>query len=565
MQLIAKYTALEECRVAITYFRTLAEKEDSYLLFNRAMSLCLQTEQFWLLNEQSLSFFSSLNTASKDVYNALLLQLKTLCQTNKVFLRGNHLDTVIASLSQQQSLPANALDLVAPFLKESAVDYKKSLQGLRLIHGPDLDTKARATQRLHHSAPHALEIRARTMLLLETLKIVPERESYGAFLKDIISFLIEFHDEEQVNKGDFMSVEEATADRLCTWLNAALRIERPELKHLLSFIANRIIVLGTTMVFSPVSTVDLSELYILIEESAVQAGLEVIDSSNHALHKMCAAAMLMTGICDKSPASLPMIVRAQASDAETATISVLKKYLKSPSLIEQFFATDAFKPYFTGSIACSPIDYQAFFITFAPHLSMRTELSVKAKPELAKALINFIADCRSNRAIFSDSKFMAWYEDEFAKRNMFLVVRELFFTAISNEVNFNRSQLEGLNSAHARLKQYKIIAEDDSSLVDIFVPERDALNLTALDVFYKTLDKEKQKDLIKELVLSVVLQAGAIYIMQADKGYKPAAPAVPIVTAQPSCYSGGFCMFPRAIASVSHSAATLEIDEFKLR
>jgi len=56
-QLLAKYPALEDCRAAINHFRNLAEKKDAYVLFNRAMFISLQTEQNWLLNENSLNFF----------------------------------------------------------------------------------------------------------------------------------------------------------------------------------------------------------------------------------------------------------------------------------------------------------------------------------------------------------------------------------------------------------------------------------------------------------------------------------------------------------------------------
>jgi hypothetical protein len=314
-------------------------------------------------------------------------------------LRGNHIDTVIASLNQQQALPARALEYIAPFLKDSAVDYKATLQRLRLAYGPELDIRAKASQKLHHAAPHALEIRERTMLMLQILGVFPESDADSAFLKDIISFMIEFHDEEQINKGSSMSVEEATVEHILGWLNKALALNtRPQLKELLAFIANRVIVLGTTMVFSPIQTVDLSDLYLLIEDSAIQAEMIVIDPSNRVLNKITTAAMLMTGICDKNPAALPAVVNNQASDARTATHSLLNKYLKAPLLIDEFFNHASFSPYFKDLGPCSIIDYQAFFITFTPHLSMRTELSAKAKPELAHALITFVADCREKRS-----------------------------------------------------------------------------------------------------------------------------------------------------------------------
>lgn len=527
--LVAKYSSQESCSAALAYFRGLAAKKDAYLLFNQAMLINLQAEQIWLLNEKSLEFFSLLHRTNKAIYDALILKLKALCQVNKVFLNGHHLDTVIAAINQQRSLTPDVLKCVTSYLKEAPVDYKKTLQYLRLTHGPELDIRAQATQKLHHAAPHALEIRERTMLALEALHLFPESEVYSAFFKEVIAFMIEFHDEEQINKGSFMSVEEATVAHLLEWLNKALDLEsRPQLQALLAFIANRVIVLGTTMVFSPIHTIDLSELYFLMEESALKAELFVADSSNFVLNNILKATMLMTGICDKNPVSLPLVVERQANDAETTTHSLLTKYLNAPLLIERFFTTASFKPYFNAQGPCSAVDYQAFFMTLVPHLSMCTELSVKAKPGLAANLISFVSDCRQKHHSLNTRDFALWYKGAFSARQMFAVVDELFFTAISGEVSFSRSQLTGLESACARLKQFKFIEEADVRFVDIHAPERDAQNLIAFDSFYKALDKERKKTLLKELLLALVVQAGAIYVKQADKGYGLDVDASPI-------------------------------------
>lgn len=518
--LTVKHSSQESCSAAFAYFRGLAAKKDGYMLFNQALLINLQAEQIWLLNEKSLAFFSLMQRTNKAVYDALILKLKALCQVNKVFLNGHHLDTVIAAINQQQTLMPQALECIASYLKDAPVDYKRALQHLRLTYGPELDIRAKATQKLHHAAPHALEIRERAILMLEVLHLFPESEVYSAFLKEIIAFMIEFHDEEQINKGRFMSVEEETAAHLLEWLNKALDLKnRPELQELLAFIANRIIVLGTTMVFSPIHTIDLSELYFLMEESALKAEMFVADSSNFVLNNILKATMLVTGICDKNPASFFRVVERQTNDAETATHPLLTKYSSVPLLINRFFATASFKPYFNSQGPCSLVDYQAFFMTIVPHLSMCTELSVKAKPGLAANLISFVSDCRQKYHSLNACDFVLWYNEAFSARHMFAVIDELFFTAISSEVSFCRSQLTGLESACVRLKQFKFIEEADTHFVDIHVPERDARNLIAFDNFYKALNKEKKKTLLKELVLALVVQAGAIYVKQAGKGY----------------------------------------------
>ena len=562
--IVKKYTSLEDCRDALRYYKELGLKKNKHL-FDTALSINLQTEQSFLLNKQSLVFLSLLNTKNKVVYDALMLRLKNLCKINKVFLRGYHLDTVIDSLCQQMKLPERVLEFIPPFLKDQKINYKAVLHQLRLVHRPKLDSTAKDTKRLHHAAPHALEIRERTMLMLNVLGLFPDLEEGNTFIRDLISFMIEFHDEEQINKGPFMSVEEATVDHILTWLHKPLQLDtRPQLKELIAYLANRVIILGTTMIFSPLHTLDLSELYLLIEDSAIEAELVVIKDSNRPLDKLAKAAMLVTGICDKNPAALPAVVTEQASNVDISTLMLLNNCFKAPLFMEQFFATAAFKPYYKEDGTCSAVDHQAFLMTLTPHLSMRTELSAKAKPELASALISFIADCRLEFNILNEVDFILWFNQEFTKRSMAIVVPELFFTAIASEVSFSRSQLDGLKSTLARLKQYKLINEADTSFVEILVPERDALNLSAFDLFYRSLDRDNQLTLLKEMLITVVLQAGAIYLKQHLRGFTVAvaASAVTIVEGSDSCYSGGLCFYP--MPTVAQRDKIVVEDDYKM-
>jgi hypothetical protein len=516
--LVAKCPGIDECRDSLLYFRSL-EKGEKFRLLKGAIFLARQTEQIWQLNVKTLDFFITLQERNRVAYGELLEQLKMMCK-RKLFLKAHQLDTLVASLKLQMELPTSIFSSVELFLAETRVDYKEALQALRLTHGPELDAAALKSQKLHHAVPHALEIKTRTMLVLNRLGFFPSDNASYEFLKSIISFMIEFHDYEQTDLSSFKSFEEATAARILTWLDSALHLEEDSsLRPLLSFIANRIIVLGTTMVFSPIQTCDLAELYFLIEATAERADIVTVNRSNKALTKTLEAAMLITGVCDKNPASLYSLVETQHRDALVSTLGLLTDYTKSTLLLE-FFNSAAFTPYFKYAPPCRAIDIQAFFITLAPHLSMRAELLAKGKPELVNALIEFIAKSRCMYLTLAKEDFIGWYDEEFSRRFMNMVIHELFFSSLPSEVEFSRSQIAGLHSVYKRLVLNKTLPErEDSPLIEHEVPERDAVNIMALSDFYKGLVSDKQQALISELVLGVIVQAGFIYSHQADLGY----------------------------------------------
>jgi len=126
----------------------------------------------------------------------------------------------------------------------------------------------------------------------------------------------------------------------------------------------------------------------------------------------------------------------------------------------------------------------------------------------------------------TQNAFLLWYDSEFSKRFMVMVIHELFFTALHCEIEFSLSQIQGLKFAIERLTASKFISGTEGiPLINSNVPENDAANLLALGDFYKGLNREKQKTLISELVMAVVVQAGAIYSYQEGRGYYKAVAA----------------------------------------
>jgi hypothetical protein len=514
--LLKKNSSTQERIEIILYYSQLASKDDESLL-NTAMHLCIQIDQLWLVSDQTLSYLTLAKKNNKNIYNQFLEQLTYWSKEKKLFLKAHHLDTLVQSLHLQKTLPADIMTFVP-----SSINLEGAIRSLRSAHGHELNTLAKVNQKLHHAAPHALEIKVRTMLILNQLGIFSSENPSNDFVAQLIEFMVEFHDHEQVNRGAFNSVEEATADRILGWLSETLSLEdQQELKAFLEFVANRIIVLGTTMVFSLIQTADLSELYTALQHTLIRCGIEVMDSSNAAVIKQVDAAMMATGLSDKNPAALPLVVVSQAKDEKTCTLSLLKKYFKDrPLLIDKFFNSGRGSSYYTHSDEWSDQDKQAFFITLVPHLSMRAELSAKDNPQLIGSFIDYIVECRAMRLQLDDEGFMSWYQDSFSDPSSATTfINQLFFTAIDSELSFSRSQKEGLLFAQNWFESSRLIPEGLTELIDAEVPERDAINLYALYQYYSRLTLNEQNRLIQELIFALIVQAGAIYSHQFAVGY----------------------------------------------
>ena len=138
-------------------------------------------------------------------------------------------------------------------------------------------------------------------------------------------------------------------------------------------------------------------------------------------------------------------------------------------------------------------------------------------------LIDFVAESRTQHARLKYNAFIAWFDQELIKCQMDLVVAELLFAAIDREVSFSLSQRGGLEFIYKRLVERGFIppnGDEGISLIDSTVPQSDAQNLSAFNEFYKGLNTINQRILIGEVLLAIVMQAGALYAQQLKRGYQ---------------------------------------------
>lgn len=473
------------------------------------------------LNEQSLMFLKSLWKNAPFPFDQLLTKLERHPFTLKV----HHIETVVTLINNQMALPETILSSLQSYLG-CCPNFESIINDLLAVHAPELLVSATTHHLIHHSLPHALETANRVNKVLDNLGILINNDDVSRFLRAVINVLIQFHDHEQKNKGEHNSVEVATAVRVSDWLNNALAIsDESDLKLLLNFVANHIIVLGTTIIFSPTRTMDLSELFLEFKDVAVSAALKVaykspelpvVLESKVGLVYSLDAIMLIVGICDKNPAAIYDLVAMQEASASTATLPMIKSYSQTPLLLEQFFTSDGFRRSFNNG-SSDAINQQAFLMSLTPHLCMRAELSGANQREDAHTFMKLIALCRKERLNNLDHvAFMHWFNSQCLTHEMNRVVLAFFFADIDREIAFCKSQELSLVFVANKLMSMRFSPKSVAGaasgrfqpLINPQVPVQDAENLRALKQFYDGLDKSQQEVLIGELLFVVVVQAG---------------------------------------------------------
>lgn len=494
------------------------------------------------LKPNTLKFLKKLQKKNKSAYDRLINELNLLCDPveSALFFKPSHFDTVIHHLDLQSKLNPNIMSSLTTYLVNENPNIRDKIKTLRMQHLPDISTQAHAAHLVHHTLKHASEIKKRAMrVITEDLGLFSSKEDeVDIFLRTIIGFIIECHDHEQTNPGLYDSVELATAARVTEWLTtppSGLPNLPSELINLIQFLTGYLTPLGTTMVYSPISTMDLSALYTLFETTSSEAGIPIYDNSNANLIKKIRIASLITGVCDKTPAAIFSVVKRQTDSEETNSLTHLEQYQKlKPHQLERYTGKPLIQAFFENTVhpfqAYYPskepkYNYQAFLMALIPKLGMEAEFSVTKTEERdnATSLGDFIKHCQTehkncHKHHKTDLEFLTDFELQFEQNNLVQAVEALFFNEakIKKEKEFCLSQANGLMQVHAEITDFlkSNLAFHMQPLIDSTVPMTDKDNLEALYQFYLSLNASEKKRFIQEITLNMVLQAGTIYLEQ---------------------------------------------------
>lgn len=107
-----------------------------------------------------------------------------------------------------------------------------------------------------------------------------------------------------------------------------------------------------------------------------------------------------------------------------------------------------------------------------------------------------------------------YFESEFREQSMDKYVDELFFSMLTAEIQFSQSQVNSLLFVKKRLIEWghlQLIEND--AFINPDAPAIDALNLDELGKFHKNIEPKQRLQLSRELILNVIMQAGAAYLV----------------------------------------------------
>ena len=458
-------------------------------------------------------------------------------------IEKKHIHAVTTSIAQQRALPANCLSLLDSYLERISLefDFVARIHAVSDEHTQDLAVSAEAHQLVHHDVPHALEIELRTMNMLEKLETWKTKTLRDAFFQASLACMIRLHDHEQKNTRPGISNEEVTAERVIAWLNTALNLldeavtaEETAVKQMIQFMAHRIIVCGTTMIYSQKRTLDLIELLFFLDKHMIDKDVPLSSNSNSHFIELINLTTILVGSNDKNPGASLLNVLEQLKQANMTTLPLIQHYYHEVSVLDKFFSSSQFKAYYnldrlrehyhTENFSdfydergfFEAVNKQAFLIMVVPHISMRPEFLETADERRSK-LRSFIQACRFNLSL-DVCVFKTEFEAGFAEHHIADMMNVLFFEEIDKEVLFSDSQKGGLsemvenNLPDMGFKQASVIY----SLIDPSVPSRDAKHLKNLKKFWDELTPQNKIILCKELMMAVILQAGAMKALELD-------------------------------------------------
>jgi hypothetical protein len=447
-----------------------------------------------------------------------------------------HLTKVVQSLTAQEELPEGVIGVLENFIDSKIsfedpskiFDFEARIRFVSDGCAKTLPRKARRNEQIRHDLAHALKLEEDVMRFDSV-----DDTSPGRLVRSLKSCDIRLHDEKQKNKEKGTSNEEITAHDVTHWQVEALEVpeENHAVRHIIKFLAERIIVCGTTLLWGknernpkkPKNTnMDLLEFLLVLEKSALKAGHRTCSESNQAFVNAAYITTTLTAIFDKVE-----IASKRRCDDNPVTFAAMKAYLgrdeSQPLMFERFVSMEQPVPYhhitsegiLDEASSFGLLDEKTLLMGLVPNVTMATE-SAYFDPDLQGVNITpqwekestFLNRCHQHYSPEPTSEFTRIFNQAF--QGVAPVMHALFFERIHKEQAFMLSQVEVLTVLRDALLELGMPAAKVREIVNPEVPKAHAENLGKLKDFYDTLETEEEKTaLAEELGMVLVLQKGA--------------------------------------------------------
>ena len=533
---LLKEVESEEGRSRLRYLQRLFSKGLDAPETQVALTFLIRFGRVFELSDEVIKFFIELKkipVAEERIFNLIAEKIRL-----GLFFNEGHLNDIVVGIRHLQAVSELTGDLTEwDGSLATLIENFKRVTGEKL---KELAVRTRTAQMrsfspglpagkllMHHGRAHAEEMVVRSSLCLEKLS------SEGSFFQQELAklgleFMVRFHDfiQDAAYRPDGRkgTNEEVTADFIMRWLDEEVVPvdinNRETLMTYFGLLAHFTIVLGTTLVWGKGSIKDLSEccfewidvllFYPELNLGAVQKPW-VVDTMNM---------VVMTGICDKAPVTIAPVANAQARDGLACTgILVCEALGRADLAVFEFTGDDAFVPYVPKVVGeeedVIALNRQSFLLALAANFAMRTELARNRGG--AQNLVKFVEACRTTRGL-SPKRFKELME----ACDIYRLTEEIFFSSVEHEIDFALSLDNIASLAYLRLKQ-QIADEKFAELFNLEDPlisrariNAHASNLRLFAEFYQKADLPVKQALVQELVLTLVYQAGEVYVRRVD-------------------------------------------------
>lgn len=483
--------------------------------------LCVESTNFFrLLSSKQIINPNEVKTLDKNPIKKWANKFK-LCD---IKLRAEQLNSVCLLLNLQANLAADSLSALEQYLTATNIDFEKALTNYSQLKLDHLLQTSDKTNLVHHVFARKLEITSHIRQMITNLSLLPTDNKASDCLMQLIDIIIQFDDNLSAGHAVTDSEKPTLANELANSLINALSIQAnpnnsdfDAVSQLIHFITHLIIVGGTSLIQSKKRVMGLMEVLFMLEEDSSRLGMLFTSESNQSLVNTLKIIAVLRGIYDKTPSSSFDIVAEQSKALIQETRPSIKQYIEGISVLEAFFKSPLFKPYFGISQELIPINQQAFLMMISAQLLTSTTSNLSGyEEEPRQEIVKFIALCRSN---IKNVQFKSDYNQLFAKYDIEQTISKLLFAQIEEKVKVNYSQIDGLRYMTTRLILMGLSHRSLTGLTtcgnfqQMFnsdVPKQDAENLKALYQFYCNLTHEEKNNLIKELLMTVIIQTKGI-------------------------------------------------------
>lgn len=449
----------------------------------------LATYVFGELSNNSIEFLENICNKNPSALNKILLK----CEKLSLKIRAYDIDLVIKSIQSQMQLPE---DILATIHSNLACKKMYNLANVLHIFAEKIEKKLTNSEHLKT-----------TIQITNNLNIFAKANPNEQFLRSLIIMMLNFHNKEYTSERLLDTNKRNNYDS-AKWLKSLLCLsEKSKIINLIDFIDLRL-QLSSISVSGKIKDMELIELFFLFEEVAISSEVITITLENKSFIKNINAILLVNILCKKNPIAFFDFIIMQLNSKHLDLFLLIEQYSKNLPVLEKFFTSDIFNPYFRKNTFTDKANRHAFLFSISENI-LKIVTNYNTQDYNMKSILEFIEKCHLQSHKMSDSEYFSWLQT--IKLNT--RITDEMITSLFNALEYNilkkEHQITSLSFITTKMISMGFSPRASSfTNVGIFQPlitntqKIELKNIQALKYFYQQLNSQEKNNLIMELIVS---------------------------------------------------------------